>query len=185
MAGRPHAGQLRPGVPTAQLHQPPRWFQVSDYPPLLYLPRIEHSPAPPRGPNHPSFPLPSRPFLLRESSIRKGKPSSSSSSPALQLRLQCSCLRLCPLPRQLVFYMLLFFFSSSFVTPCACFCTQGWLAVRHAILGTHFQVSLFSNGLPASNRSDWAKSDQARPDQTCHMVLGSLGLGAIDALAEP
>lgn len=127
MAGRPHAGQLCPGVPTAQLHQPPRWFQVSDYPPVLYLARIEHSlqreHSPeiviPQVPSQPPpllaflAPLPPRsPPVAFQSSIREGKSQAPApqlpSSPAPQLQLQCLCSRLCTLPRQLVFHMLLF-----------------------------------------------------------------------------
>lgn len=186
MAGRPHAGQLRPGVPTAQLHQPPRWFQVSNYPPLLYLVRIastfqqSHSPechsypkAPPPQPptsSTPAFPPPSSPVASR-SSIREGKSQAPAPAPAPPLQLHdssgCLCSRFWPLPRQLVFHMLLFFtllllpplsFSSDSSRPApASSPNAGWQSC-HAIL-VLFSLSLFSNGLSAPTRSD-----QVRPD---------------------
>lgn len=188
MAGRPHAGPLRPGVPTptAQLHQPPRWFQVSNYPRLLYLPRIEHSPAPPRGPNHPSFP-----FLVAFSLLRE---LDSQGEAKLQLQLSSS-----PAPAPVLVPALVPPTAPARILHVTFFLL---VLIRHALrllLHPRLAGSLpCDSGYTLSGFSflKWAagleqvrpgqiRSGQTRPDQTCQMVLGSLGLGAIDALDEP
>lgn len=171
MAGRPHAGQLRPGVPTAQLHQPPRWFQVSDYPPLLYLARIEHSPAQRTAPDVIHCPRSQLPF---QSSIRREGPSSSTAPAPAPARALVLVDRLCPLPRELVFRMLLFlFFRLLLIRRAPSLPLRPRLAgiVRHAILGA-------LESLPCPK---WAAGlDQVRPDlSTARRPLGSEQLHAV------
>lgn len=204
MAGRPHGGQLRPGVPTTQLHQPSRWFQVSDYPPLLYLARIEHSPfrraqprnvvpskvpsprspvpspqpqPPPlvssRRPSHPPATRPPRSPSRARFAREKAK-LQLSSSPALQLQLQCLCSRLCTLPRQLVFHMLLFLPIRRplrlLLRPrlAGSPAMQSWV---HLIF-FFFPFLSSQNGLPASTRSDYSQT------RTCQWREGTLDHGA-------
>lgn len=170
MAGRPHAGQLRPGVPTAQLHQPPRWFQVSDYPPLLYLARIEHSPAQRTAPDVNSLPqvptttpplLPSCPFRVPFEG--KGQAPAPAPAPALVL-----VDRLCPLPRQLVFRMLLFLFFRLLLIRRAL-----PLPLRPRLAGiVHYAILGALESLPSPK---WAAGlDQVKPDlSTARRPLGS------------
>lgn len=184
MAGRPHAGQLRPGVPTAQLHQPPRWFQVSDYPPLLYLARIEHSPAQRTAPDvihcprSQPPPLLSSPFALSElHSKGKAKLRPAQLQLQLQLPLQRSCSLIACGPYRASSYSACYFSSSfvsfSFVALFPCLCPLGWRALPAMQSWVHSSLSL----LPPK----WAAGlDQVRPDlSSARRPLGSEQLHAV------
>lgn len=184
MAGRPHAGQLRPGVPTAQLHQPPRWFQVSDYPPLLYLVRIAQAHSLPAGPQ-PRMSLPKSPQVppttpppipSRLAELGSRRKSQAPQLPQLHHSSGCLWSRLWPLLRQLVFHMLLFSSSLSFSSDSsrpapASSPNAGWQSC-HAILVLSLSLSLFlfSNGLSASTRSDRVRPDGVNGARTLDHV---------------